>query len=255
MDKASLRPFFTVVVATFNADKTIGRCLESLLAQTELAEIVVIDGASTDATVACVMPFVGQGRVRFLTEPDRGVFDAWNKGVDLSSGRWIIFIGGDDYYKDEEALRKLRFQLEQTPEEVVLAYPSINLVNSSGAFLRKENKAWSLCCSTLHSNMPFTHTGTAHRRSIFTERKFDPSYRVCGDYHFLFPLLSAQVPLFIPEYVVEMTDGGLSNDPKSRVRLIREILSVHFAYKTSVPLRVKIYLRAKLFYFKIRSLI
>ena len=79
-----------------NGAETIQRCLDSVLAQQAgLAEIVVVDGASTDGTVA-ILERNAKRLASWSSEPDRGICDAWNKALARVRGEWVLFLGADD---------------------------------------------------------------------------------------------------------------------------------------------------------------
>lgn len=88
----------SIIIPSFNASAAILTCLESVVCQSyRNLEIVVIDGGSKDDTVAIVERYAAQyGFVRCVSEPDRGIYDAMNKGVALTTGRWLYFMGADD---------------------------------------------------------------------------------------------------------------------------------------------------------------
>lgn len=93
-------PAISVVVPTFNAGKTIRRCLQSVVEQSlKAVEVLVVDGRSTDDTVAIAGEFAQRHptRVRLVCEPDKGVYDAMNKGITLTRAPWLYFLGGDDW--------------------------------------------------------------------------------------------------------------------------------------------------------------
>ncbi len=92
------RPLVSVITAVFNGEAFIASCIESVLSQDyPNIEHIVLDGGSTDGTVAILRKY--QDQIAFWqSEPDKGVFDAWNKGLDLARGEWIAFLGADDCY-------------------------------------------------------------------------------------------------------------------------------------------------------------
>jgi glycosyltransferase involved in cell wall biosynthesis len=96
--------FLSVIIPTYNSEATIERCLNSLAGQTyQDFEICIIDGASSDETIAKVNKFYTQFKhIRILSEPDKGVYDAMNKGVDISKGEWLYFLGSDDEISDDK---------------------------------------------------------------------------------------------------------------------------------------------------------
>jgi len=96
MRMASAEPLFSVILVVFNGAATIGTALQSVLSQERsLFEIVVVDGLSTDGTLDIVRSYADKIAVR-ISEADRGIYDAMNKGVAAARGRWIYFLGADD---------------------------------------------------------------------------------------------------------------------------------------------------------------
>ena len=85
----------SVVIPSYNSEKYIERCIESVLVQkvSEVIEIIVIDGASTDGTIECLRKYEN---VKCLSEPDSGQSDGFNKGINLARGEWIILLDSDD---------------------------------------------------------------------------------------------------------------------------------------------------------------
>ena len=89
-------PFFSIIVPSYNAAKTIVSAIESIRQQTfQDFEILVIDGASADGTVALVQT-AGDGKIKIVSEKDAGIYDAMNKGIQMAKGEWLYFIGSDD---------------------------------------------------------------------------------------------------------------------------------------------------------------
>jgi glycosyltransferase involved in cell wall biosynthesis len=245
-------PFFTVIIATYNAEATVVKSLESVLAQTERPQIILVDGLSKDRTMALAQPFEAQG-VELICERDEGVYDAWNKGIAKATGEWVIFLGADDYYDSPTCLATLRAKLTAADTRSDVAYGRVKVVDADGTIVAEENHPWEEVRAQLPVNMPFTHVGTAHRRTMFAQRKFNPAFRIAGDYHFLYPSLIKQSPLFIPDYVIHMGAGGLSTNPRTRRRLIREIKAVQSDYSINIPLRQKVWLDAKYAYYSVRN--
>ena len=95
---------YTIITASYNSERTIQQTFNSLLKQqTKPDEYVVVDGGSTDGTVELIkkaqQEFQSIGiSFKWISEPDNGIYNAWNKGIALSSGKWISFIGSDDEY-------------------------------------------------------------------------------------------------------------------------------------------------------------
>lgn len=79
----------SIVIATFNAAKTLERCLQSIVPQlTDATELVIVDGGSEDETLSIIKKYE-QYVAYTVSEPDKGIYDAWNKGVKVAHGEWI----------------------------------------------------------------------------------------------------------------------------------------------------------------------
>lgn len=88
----------SIIIATFNAAKTLNKALDSVLNQTyQNWECIIVDGASKDDTINIVKEYVQKDtRFRYISEPDKGIYDAFNKGWEMAKGDWIYYLGSDD---------------------------------------------------------------------------------------------------------------------------------------------------------------
>ncbi len=94
----------SIIIPTFNSSKVIGRALDSIVAQTFGDwEVLVMDGASKDNTGEIVKSYNDE-RIKFYSEPDKGIYDAMNKGIKKAQGEWLYFLGSDDWLYDKGVL-------------------------------------------------------------------------------------------------------------------------------------------------------
>lgn len=99
------QPFLSIIIVTYNAGKTLQAALDSILLQSFTDfEIVVVDGKSTDHTVN-ILDDVKDARLRWISEPDEGIYDAMNKAIKKSAGEWLYFLGADDLLKNNRVLQ------------------------------------------------------------------------------------------------------------------------------------------------------
>src|SRR5690606_6109403 len=137
-----------------------------------------------------------------VSEPDDGIYDAWNKGLEHARGEWIAFLGADDAYTDSalEAYVHLLNQHGGTTIEYVSS--RIHLV-SNDKTIRAVGQPWRW--KTFRKYMNVAHVGSIHHRSLF-ERfgHYDLQYRVCGDYEFLLRPGAALRTLFLDDVTVKM---------------------------------------------------
>lgn len=90
----------SIIIATYNSEKTLKRALDSVLNQSyQDWECIVVDGASKDNTIGIVKEYVSKdARFRYISEPDHGIYDAFNKGWKMAKGQWVMYLGSDDEY-------------------------------------------------------------------------------------------------------------------------------------------------------------
>lgn len=96
----------SIIVAVFNGKITLQHCIDSVAQQTyPNKELIIIDGGSKDGTVNLLEE--NRNKISYwISEPDRGIYNAWNKGLEQTTGKWIIFLGADDYLWDVRVLER-----------------------------------------------------------------------------------------------------------------------------------------------------
>ncbi len=108
------RPLVSVVTVSFNSGKTIRRTIESVANQTyDRIEFIVIDGGSTDDTLSIIDEY-SDTVSRVVSESDRGIYDAMNKGIRAANGEWIHLLNSDDYYASPDAIESAVRVLDPT---------------------------------------------------------------------------------------------------------------------------------------------
>lgn len=102
-------PFFSIIIPSFNSERTMRVLFESLRKQSFANfEAIVIDGVSNDNTLSILSEYQNKlENIRIISEKDEGIYDAMNKGIALAKGKWLYFIGCDDFLQDEEVLQKV----------------------------------------------------------------------------------------------------------------------------------------------------
>jgi glycosyltransferase involved in cell wall biosynthesis len=203
----------SVITAVYNNRETVADALESALGQTHgEIELVVVDGGSTDGTLQVLNSF-GDRLAVLVSESDRGIYDALNKGLRLATGEVVGFLHSDDIYADAQVLERVAAEFANPDVEAVygdLVYVRKNSPDQvvrywkSGMFdARKLRRGW----------MP-PHPTLYVRRSVYERLgNFDTDYRIAADYDFMLRLLgqSGVQPVYIPEVLVKMRLGGASN--------------------------------------------
>lgn len=199
----------SVIIATYNASKTLERCLDALAPQKDLdVEVIVIDGGSTDGTLEIITHY--KDTVDFvLSEPDRGIYDAWNKGVANAHGDWIAFVGADDTLEPDALSNMLEFLGRNDTTRVDYICAKNTYVGKDGVPLKVFGVPWRW--EQFRRTMQLAHVGSLHRRTLFVEVDgFDINFRICGDYELLLRKKAHLNTLFIDGCLARMAIGGTS---------------------------------------------
>ena len=208
-------PLISVVVAVRNGVETLQRCIDSVVNQNfHGKELVIIDGQSDDGTIEILRN--NAAHINFwLSERDNGICDAWNKGIDHAQGKWICFIGADDYLWQNDSLSKLAPSLELMNPAYRVVYGKVATVSRRGNVTGIWGVPWLEAKKNFFIEMSIPHQGVMHHRGLFEEHgKFDQSFRIAGDYEFLLRELETADALFVPDVIVTgMQEGGLSSRP------------------------------------------
>jgi glycosyltransferase involved in cell wall biosynthesis len=218
------QPLVSVVVSVLNGAKTLQRCLDSIARQTYSArELIVIDGASTDGTREILQRRAAE-LAYWISEPDRGIYHAWNKSLPHARGEWICFLGADDYLWAPDTLQRLAPTLVRAYPLVRVVYGQVALVNERGGEMQRVGEDWSRARKHFTDIMCLPHTGLMQHRTLFEMHgAFDESYRAGGDYEMLLRELRTGKALFVPELVVAgMGFNGVSTNPAGSLRIMRE---------------------------------
>jgi glycosyltransferase involved in cell wall biosynthesis len=218
-------PLITVIVAVFNGAKTLQQCINSVAHQSyPNKELIIIDGGSNDGTVDLLK--ANNEQIKYcISEPDKGIYSAWNKGLSQAKGDWICFLGADDYFWDAQVLERMAELLEKLPPDIRVVYSKIMLLNNDGEAMYPIGEPWGKIKDRFKQVMCIPHQGVMHRRSLFEKNGlFDESFRIAGDYELLLRELKKGDAIFIPDLITTgMRQGGISSNPENSLVTMREL--------------------------------
>ncbi len=200
----------STVTVCRNSQATIAQAVASFLRQTHPdKELLVIDGGSTDKTVEIVSSFQNDA-IRIISEPDRGIYDAMNKGLASFSGDAIGFLNSDDAYSDPSVLARIAEALTRADA----VYGDLVMISDhvTGTVVR-EWKATEFKPDAFRSGWMPPHPTFYIRRELAARTgKFDLSYRISADYDFMLRAMELHHPRVrrIPHVLVNFMVGGMS---------------------------------------------
>lgn len=211
------RPLFSITTPCFNSEKTIERTIKSVLAQEfKDYEYIIVDGGSKDGTLDIVRRYetLFEGRMRWQSEPDKGIYDAFNKGVKLSKGYYCWNVNSDDYIEND-SLNVL--------STVIYTFKNNNLPIIAGALRHVDENGTTLSVDIpnkdqikngyLNDSMGIPHPSTLVPRNIYEKYgDFDINYKIIGDADWFHRIYSNGVRIEIVEAVLSnMSNVGVSS--------------------------------------------
>lgn len=220
----SVDPLISVIVATFNNEGTVRHCIDSVAGQTYLhTELIIIDGGSTDGTVK-ILQASAEKIAFWVSEPDRGIYHAWNKGLPQATGEWICFLGADDFFWETTVLARIAEQLGFLSPNIRVVYGQNMLVTTEGENHYPMGAPWASVKDKFLAGTCLPHPGMMHHRSLFDQYgPFDESFRIAGDYEMLLRELKTADALFVPNLIIAgVRQGGISSNPDSALLILSE---------------------------------
>ncbi len=211
------RPLFSITTPCWNAVSTIERTIQSVLAQSyKDYEYIIVDGGSTDGTLDIIKKYkpLFKGRMHWKSEPDKGLYDAFNKGVERSTGIYCWNVNADDYI-EPEALEKLaNFIKVNKWENLPVISGGMNFVSQTGDILSTSiptSNGLERAYKNDYIGVP--HPATLVPKEIYNKHGvFDTYYKIIGDTDWFHRVYSAGERFeFVNFVITNMSDGGVSN--------------------------------------------
>lgn len=202
------RPLLTIITAVYNSPDSLEKTIHSVAEQTWLDyEFIVIDGGSKDTTIDIIKKYDKQIS-RWISEKDNGIYDALNKGIQLSSGKWIHILNAGDTYFSSRTLQKLE-PLFISNDNSILFGDVIKVYHKKEILLRSNRNL-----DKGQYQMPVCHQGLFIAGSIHQEiGVYDTKWRVAADFDFLLKCLKKQYQYFYINQTIATFDfHGLSSN-------------------------------------------
>ncbi|MCD8288794.1 MAG: glycosyltransferase [Prevotella sp.] len=239
-------PLISIVIATYNSSSVIRNSLKSVLNQKfQDWECLVIDGASSDETIEIVKDFaLKDNRFHYISEPDEGVYDAFNKGWKNAKGEWIYYLGSDDILFPT-GLYDLTNSCNLDEYDVV--YGRVKMLRKNGEIT---NDKTSKHRKLTPNGMPACHQAIITRNALFQKLSgFDVNLKVIADRDFFIRLyLCDNIRFFYADdvFVATFTSGGLSANLKAVLKESRYVYKKNKLGARYMLYQYTIYIRRKI---------
>lgn len=195
---------FSIIIATYNCGQKIENTLQSIFSQNkELFELVILDGASTDDTLACIKKY--ESDLTLISEKDHGVYHAFNKGIDLATGKYLYFIGAGDRLRPGILEQVKEFLPSETPA----------FVYGNCYFVKQQINNGKEFTAALFIRDNLCQQGIFYHRGIFElVGKYDLQYKVFADWTFnLKCFLDDRITKrYLDCVIADYEEGGLSSE-------------------------------------------
>lgn len=169
-------PKITIITVCYNAISTIENTIKSVLSQTyDNLEYIIIDGGSTDGTIDVIKKYEKKFSY-WKSEPDKGIYDAMNKGIKLATGEWINFMNAGDSFYNTEVLQSLSTYFNDNQSDIIYGDTCIAINNKNKYRVVPEN------ISNIEHHLPFCHQSCFVKSSIIKSNTFQLQYKYVADY-------------------------------------------------------------------------
>jgi glycosyltransferase involved in cell wall biosynthesis len=199
----------SIITSVLNGGTTVEDTIKSILSQHyKNIEYIVIDGCSTDNTIAIIQKY-RSSITHFLSEPDHGVYDAMNKGLNLASGDIIGFLNADDVYVDSHVIQNIVEKMQTAGADC--CYGDLVYINNQTHKVTRLWKSGEYKKGAFFHGWVLPHPVFFCKREIFTKfGGFNGDFQIAGDFELMLRFIERhQIKLtYIPKVLVKMRTGG-----------------------------------------------
>lgn len=241
---------FTIVTCTYNAEAVLQRTLDSVMKQTYCnIEHLIIDGVSKDKTLTMVKAYqhkndVGESAHEILvfSEPDKGLYDAMNKGIDRATGDYLIFLNAGDVFSSEDTLEFVEGCVGEGEELPGVLYGDTDIVNMDGHFLRHRRLTppKRLSWRSFMWGMLVCHQSFYARADIAKGIHYNLDYRFSADVDWCIRIMREAARRHLPlrnvnAVITNYLDGGMSvQNHKASLKERFQVMRSHYGLLTTL---------------------
>ena len=214
----------TIITVSYNSDRTINDTIKSVLKQSYAdIEYIIIDGNSQDKTLDIIKSYQADfnGRLKYISEPDKGIYDAMNKGINLSSGDLIGILNCDDMYLNKNSIKEVVTQIIKTNTDSI--YTDLIIVDQFNS-----SKIIRTCTYSKFKLGMFSNGWHPPHPTFFVKKEiynkygvFDLAFKISSDFDFMMRILEVNCisTTYLPLKTIQMRNGGLSTSSLKNIFL------------------------------------
>lgn len=219
----------SVITVTYNAEHTLERTLKSVREQTYPAiEHIIVDGNSNDGTVALIHRYENE-RLKWISEPDKGLYDAMNKGIKMATGDYLCFLNAGDTFYDTDTVQKIFASIDEDHSPDIL-YGETAIVDDNGRFLhmRRLQAPKNLTWKSFKHGMVVCHQAFIVKRELV--EPYDLSYRFSSDFDWCIRMMKKAKNIYNTDLIlVDYLNAGMTTaNRKASLRERYRIMEKHY---------------------------
>ena len=241
---------FSIITCTYNAESVLQRTLDSVLEQTySHVEHIIVDGASTDATLNMVEAYRQKSdaedwchEVRVKSEPDRGLYDAMNKGIQRATGQYVLFLNAGDTFPSADTLELVAESVGEGEEPPAVLYGDTDVVDDDGRFLRHRRLSppRRLTWRSFMKGMLVCHQAFYARTDLAKLTPYNLHYRFSADVDWCIRIMRLARRRRLPmrnvgAVVVNFLDGGMTTtNHRASLKERFHVMAHHYGFVPTV---------------------
>ena len=239
-------PTFSIITVTFNAVETLEATIQSVISQTyHHVEYLIIDGASTDGTLAIIESY--KDRItKVISEPDKGLYDAMNKGLALATGDYVCFLNAGDRLHEDDTLEKMVHSMHLLEVLPDVLYGETEIVNKAGHFVRMRRLSTpeKLTWKSFRNGMLVCHQAFFAKRAL--AEPYDLKYRFSSDFDWCVKIMKKSKVLHNTHLTLidYLEEGMTTRNHKASLKERFWIMSKHYGFFSTMLYHLWFVLRA-----------
>ena len=240
-DSSNYLPLISVITVVYNASNDIEKTILSVINQTyKNIEYIIIDGGSNDGTKSIIERYKSRLK-HYVSEPDKGIYDAMNKGIRLSKGSWLNFMNAGDTFYDNRVIDNI-ISFIPNEKKIKVLYGDVYMVfKGDEGFVKKMN-----CININQVQFSLNHQSTIIEGRWMRTKEYDTTYRIAADVNFFDQTIREgyifkYIPLIVSKYESSMGVSAIN-----QMVLFRELMRIKGINKNSF-IWLKGNLRARIF--------